>query len=800
MHTAKSYCGGVVSWAALLVALGAANPSYAQTASQVVPKESEGSGLEEIVVTARKRDESVLRAPVILDVFTPQQIDDFRITDFYQLAAIEPDLTIGTGFSTVGAIAILRGLGNGLGATFVDQSVLLNIDGQSMSQGQFYKTGLFDVGQIEVLKGPQSLFFGKSSSAGIIAVHSADPTDTWEAKASAGYEFAAQETPFEAYISGPLTDQLGIRVAGYYSQMKGWLTDPNPYNPDRAYPDGDNEGGRVTLKFDSGNGFRAKLKMSYGRNADNAFDGALNQRSCEFGHPQVQLAVYDNCKIDTVASGVSPSLPYNPSAVFGYGNTAVFNAYGPSPWFENGQEYEWTQTAQGVLNMEYDVARQLTLTSITAENEVTAQEAGRDFEPTPEDYLVIAGRNVDHNFSQEVRLTSSYTGWLNFMAGAEYDQSLIDTGLVIDIPGYTFLTDDTQQMTSKDHSFFGQLLLTPFEQWELSLGARYTLVHKFFTSLAAANDFGAPTGNQVPGLPYDVTNISQGATTPEATLTYRPSADVTAFLSYKQGYKGPGFNANSSSLNYLTPGDVSPFGGEKANGGEAGLKAALLDRHLALTASIYNYQYTGLQVAFVDNNTHSVVISPSANARVRGVELGAEYAPSQIQGLTFNAYANYNDSKYMSFPDAPCYGGQSLAAGCYTNAAGSQVQDLQGHRLNNAPPWTGRFGFSYRRGVLDNYVGTWTANSNFSSAYYYTPDFDPNGIQKSYITFDTSLHFGAADGRWEVALIGRDLFNTVFATVGQDDLTVKPGVPADALGIAARPRQVLLQVTVRPRF
>jgi hypothetical protein len=94
------------------VSLGvlAVNPSSAQTTAQAVPEEAGGGGIEEIVVTARKREESVLRAPVLIDVFTPQQIDNFRITDFYQLASVEPDLTIGTGFATVGAIAMLRGV------------------------------------------------------------------------------------------------------------------------------------------------------------------------------------------------------------------------------------------------------------------------------------------------------------------------------------------------------------------------------------------------------------------------------------------------------------------------------------------------------------------------------------------------------------------------------------------------------------------------------------------------------------------------------------------------------------------
>ena len=789
-----------VAFVALWVAAALGNPAAAQTAppEPTATQESSSGTLEEITITARKREESFLRAPVVVDVYTPQQIEDFRITDFYSLAAVQPDLTIGTGFSTVGAIAILRGLGNGLGAEFVDQSVLLNIDGESMSQGQFYKSGLFDVGQIEVLKGPQSLFYGKGSSAGIIAIHSADPTDHWESKISAGYEFVAQETPVEAYISGPLTDELGIRVAAYYSQMAGWLTNPNPYNSNRTYPDGDSEGGRITLKFDNNGGFRAKLKAAFSRTGDDAFDGAINQLSCNGARPQDALSIYDTCKIDTVSAGTYPSLPYNPNLSFNYGNTAAFMEGAPSPLFKGGQEYEFSQTAQGVLSMDYDITHALTLTSITAANEVTAQEAGKSFEGP--DFLLIAGRNVDHNFSQELRLTSDYKGWINFMAGADYDEALVDTNLVVDLPEITFLTDNSQQMTTKTNSFFAQLLLTPIDKWELSVGARYTRVHKYFTSLLPSSNLSPPLGQQIDEIPYDLRNITQGATTPEVTLTYRPTEQITTFISYKQGYKGPGFNANSSSLNYLTPGDMMPFSGEKAHGGEGGIKAALLDRHLTLTVSAYDYQYTDLQVAFVDNVTHSVIVAPSANARVKGIESTADYRLPAIEGLSLNATANYNVATYTSFPNAPCFGGQTAAEGCYINAAGSQVQNLAGKRLNNAPIWTGRFGFSYHTGIARRYAATWDVDSNFSSAYFYTPEMNPNSLQKNYVTLNTALHFGPSDGRWDFALIGRDLFNTVWATVGQDDGTVTPGVTADALGIAVRPRQVLLQLTVRPKL
>ena len=98
-----------------------------------------------------------------------------------------------------------------------------DIDGIQINRSTVARLGTFDLASAEILKGPQALFYGKNSPGGIISLRSADPTSSFQSQISAGYEFAADETRLEGYVSGPITDTLGIRVAGYFSDIKGYI-------------------------------------------------------------------------------------------------------------------------------------------------------------------------------------------------------------------------------------------------------------------------------------------------------------------------------------------------------------------------------------------------------------------------------------------------------------------------------------------------------------------------------------------------------------------------------------------------
>ena len=136
-----------------------------------------GRSLEEIIVTARKREESILKAPVVVTAISNETLEDVQVTQINDLPRLVPGLVIGGSILSIGPQVTIRGVGTSALDPGVDQSISLNIDGLSLGQGLAYGSAMFDVAQVEVLKGPQALFYGKSSPGGVISLRTADPGD-----------------------------------------------------------------------------------------------------------------------------------------------------------------------------------------------------------------------------------------------------------------------------------------------------------------------------------------------------------------------------------------------------------------------------------------------------------------------------------------------------------------------------------------------------------------------------------------------------------------------------------------------
>src|SRR5579862_2122787 len=210
--------GGMVGYAGSWLSAGVADAQESPSAYGQPPQQ-----LEEVIVTARKRAESLHDVPVTETAIAPQTLENLQITDITDLPDLVPGLVTGHSLLSIGTMVSIRGVGTSSNDPGIDQSVSLNLDGLSLQQGLAFNAGTFDLGQIEVLKGPQELFFGKGSPAGVISLRSADPTDQKELIATAGYEFEAINPRAEFIISGPVTDTLKLRLATMYSASEGYF-------------------------------------------------------------------------------------------------------------------------------------------------------------------------------------------------------------------------------------------------------------------------------------------------------------------------------------------------------------------------------------------------------------------------------------------------------------------------------------------------------------------------------------------------------------------------------------------------
>jgi iron complex outermembrane recepter protein len=323
---------------------------------------------------------------------------------------------------------------------------------------------------------------------------------------------------------------------------------------------------------------------------------------------------------------------------------------------------------------------------------------------------------------------------------------------------------------------------------ELTGGARYTHEKKFgsagytFVNPSFAAVFPLlPVGTRING------RLSEGNVSPEATLTWHPQRNVTIYGAFKTGYKSGGFG-NPTILPAGTQLSDLLFKHETATGGEIGVKASLLGGRLSGDLTFYRYDYKKLQVTAFNAATTSFFIQNAASARTQGVD--AQIAFQATRALNLRAAVGYSHARYLAFPTAECWTGQTEAEGC----SASGVQDLSGRPLARAPDFVGSAGFTYEQSITDRLVTSLTSDVRYTSGYYLDAPDTPYGRQDGFVTVDASLRLREDGAPWELAVIGRNLSNKYYGVVG----TSTPGSPAGEFSsVVARARQVSLQGTYR---
>ena len=754
--------------------------SLAALASSAALAQNSDPESEEIVVSARKRDETALSVPVVLTAVGQKELARTAINNLDGIARIVPQLLIGQADGSVqGGTITLRGFPGGDANPFADQAVSFNIDGAQVARGSVQRMAQMDISQVEVLKGPQALFFGKNSPAGIVVVHTADPTPAFETGASVSYEVYADEVRTDGYLSGPITDSLGMRLALYGSKMRGWednlgpstglgasSRDPLPHDTEYA--------GRLTLKYDPHGRFNARLKLAY-NHLKTAGIGEYSQYfNCPLGAPQ--LGGPNDCKADDkiVRADSGP-------------NVGVLDG-----GFRDGAPYLEQEQVLGSLEMNLNLTDTLKVTSVSSLYYVDLKLAD-NFTLTPTVATALPGyQSFDANeFSQELRLASSFATPVNFMIGGYYQKSRLlnfgDTFLNAATPFRILPTKQSRQIGDA-YSLFGQVNWKIIETVELSGGGRYSHERKEFD--ADIDD--------VPLLPQRPERSWRNFS-PEVTLAWRPSSDFTLFGAYKRGFLSGGYNAGSTVPSPTT--DLS-FDQETVKGFEVGAKARLFDGAVRTNLAYYDYKIDGLQVTTLEGITQTV--HNAGKSSIRGVEFDADWR-TPVEGLSLRGAASYNRARYDVFT-VSCYTGQTIALGCTRDpiAGVFTAQSLAGAQIVRAPDWTGSGGFNFERPISTGLLIGLSANASYTSGFFTDTTNKPASRQDGYVLVDSSLRLFTDTNGWEAALIGRNLTNKYYVLrsvdmplTGFGTGTASPALGADTSGAVSRGREVMFRVTFR---
>ncbi|MES3154666.1 TonB-dependent receptor domain-containing protein [Sphingomonas faeni] len=817
------------------VAVPSGNPTPLEQATDAAPVASDA----DIVVTARLRKEGLLDVPVAVSVLSAAEINKYNATDLTKIGELTPTVIV-SNYRTIGGGSIaIRGISSPPTQVGYEQPVSVAIDGIQSSSGRVATLGFFDIQQVEVLKGPQALFFGKNSPAGVISITTAGPTDRFEVGGRVGYEFVADEVSGEAHVSGPITETLGGRVAIKHRDAKGWLYNnaqvaPNPFFP-AALPAstgtlpgapgrrvGDDETmGRVTLEYNPTSAFSASAKL-FGLIAHDQGGGSFSQNigPCTGDRPR-SFGVADpfgDCRADnqTSFSNIVPAIANRIPALDGDNRSRGLNkAY----------------TASLVLKYDTD---DFNLSSLTGRI-YNRYRSVSGLTHTVDNALTTYEDTSYASFSQEFRLLTKLDGPVNFLVGAYYgdtrDELYNDTNFRADI-SYNPFNDRIETyekdayLTGRTYSVFGQATWLIVPKLELAAGARYTSEKKKTRNQnlyginsalgrfnTAATVFASST-DQTPGIlagTFKDDNIS-----PEATLSYHPVANSTLYIAYKTGFKSGGFGITSPIQTNTTLADID-FDSETVKGFEAGAKGELFDRRLRLTASAFAYNFSNLQVTQYDASTIRFQISNAGQVRQRGGELEANFDATRM--LRLHAAVAYVHNRFRDYT-GQCYGYTIPAAvaltaaapsGCsfVTNATGTRTltaagtpilqQVLDGRAPARSPDLTGNAGFELTIPASNDFEVGVTGDTFYNSAYFASDSFAPASKQNDFWRFNASARIGPTDGRWQMSLIGRNLTNKYYLLFAGDRTggTSIPLTQGEQRGVVARGREVLLQASFK---
>jgi outer membrane receptor protein involved in Fe transport len=761
--------------------------------------------------------ENAQDVPVAVTALGAERLANHDINTLEKLATGLPDLILTRGNSGSGMNISLRGIGPNFSSIGIEQSVAVVIDGVYYGQGRVIDEALTDLDRIEVLKGPQALFFGKNSTAGVISISTANPGPQFEARVRAGYEFASQNPQGELVLSGPVTDNIGLRLAIWGQDMLGGYvrngaspgtyttTDaatlastvhfvPAPRN--RDLPAQSTVLGRLTATYSPSEVVGITVKASAERDEQGGTSWNDRLWRCPAGYSTFPGVAALSC-------GDGFEVAQNPVPPDIASTRADLRRQG-------GELY--TQYESRALTAEIDAKpASVELTSITNYQHFDyASNSDYDFTAVPA--IWADQHNSYRAVSEELRARTSPDAALHFLAGLYYQSTasrFTQSALFFGSENSLASPSDRYVSLRKDSATdggtfagYGQVSWKFLPRWEFTAGARYTretksswfiqpYVNPFLAALYAASE--RLSAHQF------FRNVS-----PEATLSWKPTPATMLYAAYRTGYKSGGFsNSGDDVVNSAGVADLT-FKPETVQGAEVGVKATLADRTLRVNANVYHYRFADLQVEFFNAQNFALISTNAGAAISEGAELEVRYLPPVLRGVSLQGSVNYNVARYRRFI-GPCYAGQTQAQGC--NIVGpspdrAALQDLRGKPTADSPKWTGTVGADYEWPLGAGLGLGGSVDVRFSSRYSVSPFAQPWDVQSSYASVDAAVHLGTIG--WQIALIGRNLTNRFVVTYATDlpSTGTAPGGSigqlADQYALFAPARTVQLQLTYRP--
>ncbi len=741
-------------WGASLAAIGCAFGFGGVAHAQAPASDPKASPIEEVVVTATKRGQRFVEAPVSVSVVSEETIRNTGATNFSELATLIPSVVFSQQQSSVQSNVGIRGVTTAGGSAALEPSVGIYVDGVFTDRTYIGIGDFNDIAAVEVLRGPQSTLFGNSSPAGIINFVTKAPARTFggEVRASLG-NYNAQL--FSATVTGPLIeDKLLGRLSFFRNTRDGYLD--NLVGKDSNDNDSWGVRGRVLIAPDSP--LRLTVTGEY----------SLSKQNCCI--PQ-----YDN-----VAQPLRDrfAIAAREHPFRGTGVPFPNNNLDAMEVAADGDNFTKIENKMFSFDFRWDLAGH-ELASITSLRGVR-QFSTADIDFTGLNLLTFPHVTRDNDYiSQEVRLSSPSDQPFTYLVGAYFFQKDVQeiSGLVINpataaLAGGNILAQfspSSSNIRNKNYAAFGEATLKLSDRFSLTGGLRYNYDDKFIEAQAERLRANGTALSPIQRIPTQFQNRDGGQWTYRAVAQYSWSKDLNAFASYTRGYKAFGINDDANLLRNV-PGASFFFDSEIVDNYEIGTKGVFAPLNTTFSVVLFNTEYKNFQSlsSFTDtNNQLRFFLQNAASLTSRGVELDLNAAVTKNFSLI--AAVTYLDSQFDNFPNAEGPSGPIR---------------LTDRPLRDAPMWSGSLVARYDRPISDTLRIFAQGDMFYRSKVFTDQNLDPLQVQGEYTKYNARLGIGRIQDGWSLEVWGRNLTNEI--TFGRAGAPVF-GAVTNVLPLAGQP-------------
>ncbi|TJY58387.1 TonB-dependent receptor [Sinimarinibacterium sp. CAU 1509] len=741
-------------------------PIVAEEAPRKAAVRKPQARLEEIIVTAQKRAEDVRDVPIAISVMSGEDMKKAAISSFDEMARLIPNVSFNTDFNSL----YMRGIGTAELNIISEQAVSYVLDGVYVSRLDYLKPGFMDVQRIEVLKGPQGTLYGRNATAGVINVTYGEPTEEWESSVSISGG-SRNLRKVEAAVSGPISDDLGFRLAGNLTREDGHtlnLTDGNTLG------DKDIRQARAKFHYRITDDLDVSLGASYFDYFIGVWGGAETFRSAEPFRSAItlldpnfeyQLDRRSTANRQNASNGEGIIVPLQFTLDYWNHSFSSITAYSRLDDFQGG---DIDGSAAMIAEM-----------PVYSKSHAISQEF-RVVSP-PGDIEYVGGVFLyQSEFSADLDIAVLPNFGLNTISGVGLLTPLIDligadtldplTDLVFPAGNIDNLNGEASVRVNS-LGLFGQATWHISDSLALLLGGRYSKDDRRGKAVESS-DGPVPFWAVVTLGGFSVDRKADDENfSPKVSLTWEMLDEVTLYGTYAKGFRAGSFNIAA-----IGGPDDFEFKGEDSTTYEAGFKTEFLGGLIRFNLGGFATVYKDYQLATFNGLGYSIANAEEVTSRGIESDLTAMIYP----GLIATAAVGYNKGQFEKYTQGGCPsvgllepGGlppQGIAA-----LPPNKICDLSGRPLFRAPEWTGNLGLNYAAPLFD-----WSmdlvagVNATYKGFEYMDSDLDPVDGQDAYWLYNAHLGLKDADDRWSVVVHGKNLTDELVKTFS-GDIPIQPG-------------------------